>query len=61
MTNRAFYILLAGAFLLEAAGYVAFPYLSVSMRDSFGMSEMDIGLLFLVAIGLRPDSIAPRE
>ena len=54
MTNRQFSVILAGGFLLEAAGYLAFPYLSIGMRDTFGMKESDIGLLFLIAIGLRP-------
>ncbi len=53
MKNQ-FTSVLVGAFLLEAAGYLAFPFLSIALRDSFGMPESQIGLVFLFAIGLRP-------
>jgi predicted MFS family arabinose efflux permease len=51
---QGFKTILFGAFLLEAAGYLAFPYIGLELRDSFGMSESKIGLAFLVAISLRP-------
>jgi len=47
-------VLLAGAFLLEMAGYVAFPYISLRLRNSFNLDEEAIGLYFLLAIWLRP-------
>lgn len=42
------------AFLLEASGYLAMPYLALHLRESFNISEVKIGLYFMIGIWLRP-------
>ena len=52
--NTSFKIILLIGFLLEAAGYLAFPFLALRLRNHFGFSEKEIGTLFLVSIWIRP-------
>jgi DHA1 family multidrug resistance protein-like MFS transporter len=42
------------AFLLEAAGYLAFPFLGLQLRSQFGLSESKIGLIFMLGMWIRP-------
>lgn len=53
--SRAYwYSLLAGSFLLEVAGYLAFPYISLQMRARFGIGPSNIGRILMIAIWTRP-------
>ena len=47
-------VLIIGAFFLEAAGYVAFPFLSLYLRSHFHLTEVTIGTYLLIAVSLRP-------
>lgn len=49
-----FHLLLAGAFFLEISGYLAFPYLSLQLRERFGIAPIDIGHILMIAIWIRP-------
>lgn len=49
-----FHIALGLAFLVEAAGYLALPYLALHLRESFKISEAAIGTYFSIGIWLRP-------
>ena len=49
-----FYILLFGAMLLEAAGYLAFPFLALRLRDGYGMPQAEVGLVLSIALWVRP-------
>lgn len=52
--SKFFSLLLFGSFFLEAAGYLAFPYLALQLREQFGLQSISIGQLLLIAIWLRP-------
>ncbi len=49
-----FRVLLILVFILEAAGYLAIPYLALHLREAFYITEVKIGLYFMVGIWLRP-------
>lgn len=52
--NVRFTTLLVGAAILEAAGYIALPFLTLHLRDQFGFSIEMAGLVISVGIWLRP-------
>ncbi|MBI4669573.1 MAG: hypothetical protein HY747_10415 [Elusimicrobia bacterium] len=45
---------MVGAFFLEISGYLAFPYLSLQLRDHFGFTPAQIGQILMLAIWIRP-------
>ncbi len=51
--NNFTWLLLGGA-ILEAAGYFAFPFLALRLRDHFKLSLEQVGIIISTAIWLRP-------
>jgi len=54
ISTRKFIFLLILAVFLESAGYIAFPFLTIRLRDHFGLSIQETGTLLLFAFWLRP-------
>lgn len=54
ISTKKFTFLLILAVFLESAGYIAFPFLTIRLRDHFGLSAQGTGTLLLVAFWLRP-------
>lgn len=49
-----FFVLLIGAFLLEASGYIAFPYIALQLKSQYGLSSSFVGGILLIALWVRP-------
>jgi predicted MFS family arabinose efflux permease len=52
--KMCFSIILLLAFALEFGGYLAFPFVSLRLRNGFGLSEAAVGQVFFVCLLLRP-------
>lgn len=49
-----FKLILIYAFILEGAGYLVMPYISLHLRSQFHVNEVLLGTYFMIAIWLRP-------